>query len=52
MTHCFGDGMVHTALFRHPDDTQFAHLLVCMQRIRVHSFLHRYTGRGRDFRRG
>ena len=39
MTHCFGDGMVHTAFDRHPNAAMFEHLLVheC-----VHGFLHRY----------
>ena len=39
MTHCFGDGMVHTAFYRYPDSTQFEHLLVHES---VHGFLHRY----------
>jgi hypothetical protein len=39
ITHCFGDGMVHTAFFRYPDQAEFEHLLVHES---VHGFLHRY----------
>ncbi len=39
MTDCFGDGLVHMAFYRSPDDLQFAHLLVHES---VHGFLHRY----------
>ena len=39
MTSCFGDGMVHIAFYRYPDDLLFAHLLVHES---VHGFLHRY----------
>jgi hypothetical protein len=39
MTHCFGDGMVHMAFYRYPDEMQFSHLLVHES---VHGFLHRY----------
>lgn len=39
MTHCFGDGMVHMAFYRYPNEALFAHLLVHES---VHAFLHRY----------
>ncbi|HET6250711.1 MAG TPA: hypothetical protein VFE47_23685 [Tepidisphaeraceae bacterium] len=44
ITHCFGDGMVHMALYRYPDDVQFEHLLVHES---VHGFLHRYRSPAR-----
>lgn len=39
MTHCFGDGLVHMAFYRYPDELQFSHLLVHES---VHGYLHRY----------
>jgi len=39
MCHNFGDGTVHIAFFRQPDELTFAHVLVHES---VHGFLHRY----------
>jgi len=39
MCHCFGDGMVHIAFYRQPDDLTFAHVLVHES---VHGFVHRF----------
>lgn len=39
MCHAFGDGTVHIAFYRQPNDLDFAHVLVHES---VHGFLHRY----------
>ena len=39
MCHSYGDGMVHIAFYRQPDELDFAHVLVHES---VHGFLHRY----------
>lgn len=39
MCHSYGDGMVHIAFYRQPEELEFAHVLVHES---VHGFLHRY----------
>jgi hypothetical protein len=39
MCHCFGDGIVHIAFYRQPDELTFAHVLVHES---VHGFIHRF----------
>jgi hypothetical protein len=39
MCHCFGDGKVHIAFYRQPDELTFAHVLVHES---VHGFVHRF----------
>jgi len=39
MCHCFGDGRVHIAFYRQPDQLTFAHVLVHES---VHGFIHRF----------
>ena len=39
MCHSFGNGFVHIAFFRQPDEMKFAHVLVHES---VHGFIHRY----------
>ena len=39
MCHCFGDGKVHIAFYRQPDELNFAHVLVHES---VHGFVHRF----------
>jgi hypothetical protein len=39
MCHCFGNGIVHIAFYRQPNELDFAHVLVHES---VHGFLHRY----------
>ncbi|MBI1367374.1 MAG: hypothetical protein GC162_01835 [Planctomycetes bacterium] len=39
MCHSFGNGFVHIAFYRQPDDLKFAHVLVHES---VHGFVHRY----------
>lgn len=39
MCHSFGNGFVHIAFFRQPDERKFAHVLVHES---VHGFIHRY----------
>lgn len=39
MCHTFGNGMVHIAFYRQPDEVLFAHVLVHES---VHGFIHRY----------
>ena len=39
MCHTFGDGFVHIAFYRQPNEVEFAHVLVHES---VHAFIHRY----------
>ena len=39
MCHCYGDGKVHIAFYRQPDELTFAHVLVHES---VHGFVHRF----------
>jgi hypothetical protein len=44
MCHTFGDGMVHIAFYRQPQELEFAHVLVHES---VHGFVHRYRSPAR-----